>query len=93
MSKKLVGWEISEAETKEGRGNETTHAIANVALVVLVVRHELGGTLHIAVVELVVEQPVHRHHHRLLHLVRNHHSHQWLHLSLSLSPSQSQNPN
>ena len=38
------------------------YAVADVALVVLVVGHELRGSLDIAIVELVVEQSVHCHH-------------------------------
>ncbi|KAK3437480.1 hypothetical protein EUGRSUZ_C02157 [Eucalyptus grandis] len=69
----------------EGAGGVEADAVADVALVELVVGHELGGALHEAVVDLVVEEAVHRHHHRLLHLVRHHHPHHPLHLPLSLS--------
>lgn len=48
----------------EGAGGVEADAVADVALVELVVGHELGGALHEAVVDLVVEEAVHRHHHR-----------------------------
>ena len=35
------------------------YSIANVAGVFLVVSHELGSALNVAIVELVVEEPVH----------------------------------
>lgn len=54
--------------------------VADVAAFGLVVRHELGGALDVAVVHLVVEETVDRHHYRLLHLVRHHDTHHWLHL-------------
>lgn len=73
----------------EGAGRVKADAVSDVAEVVLVVGHELGGPLHVAVVELVVEQPIHRHHYRLLHLVRHHHPHHSLHHSLYLSPNRS----
>ena len=61
-------------------GCEVTDPVADVAGVGLVVRHELGGALDVPVVHLVVEEAVHRHHHRLLHLVRHHDAHHRLHL-------------
>ena len=57
------------------------YPIADVALVGLVVSHELAGPLHVPVIGLVVEEAIHGDHHRLLHLVRHHHSHHRLHLS------------
>jgi hypothetical protein len=51
--------------TLEGnwRAARATDPIADVALVGLVVRHELGGALDVAVVHLVVEEAVDSHHH------------------------------
>lgn len=54
---------------KEKRERNYTDPITNVAEVVLIMGHELGGAFDIAIVKLVVEKPVHCHHHRLLHLV------------------------
>lgn len=55
------------------------YSIADVAFVVLVVGHELAGSFDIAVVDLVMEETVHRHNHRFLHLVRDYHPHHRLH--------------
>jgi hypothetical protein len=57
-----------------------TDPVTDVALVCLIVRHELGGALDVAVVHLVVEEAVHGHHHGLLHLVGHHDPHHRLHL-------------
>jgi len=56
--------------------------VADVAFVRLAVSHELGGALDKAVVHLVVEEAVNRHHYRLLHFVRDHVPHNRLHLRL-----------
>jgi hypothetical protein len=53
-----------------------TDPVIDVALVCLIVRHELGGALDVAIVHLVVEEAVHG----LLHLVRHHDPHHRLHL-------------
>jgi hypothetical protein len=57
-----------------------TDPVTDVALVYLIVRHELGGALDVAIVHLVVEEAVHGHNHGLLHLVRHHDPHHRLHL-------------
>ena len=64
---------------------EKSYAVTDVAVVVLVVGHELRGALDVAVVDFVVEQSIYRHHHWFLHLVRNHHPHYLLH-RISLFP-------
>jgi hypothetical protein len=67
---------------ERGRGMEgidrtrATDPVIDVALVCLIVRHELGGALDVAIVHLVVEEAVHG----LLHLVRHHDPHHRLHL-------------
>ena len=61
-------------------GEVEGYLVADVAEVLLVVGHELARALDIAIVELVVEEPVDGYHHRLLHLVRHHRPHHGLHL-------------
>jgi hypothetical protein len=69
-----------EAGSREIDRARATDPVADVALIGLVVRHELGGALDVAVVHLVVEEAVDSHHHRLLHLVRHHDPDHRLHL-------------
>ena len=63
-----------------------TYSVANVALILLIVGHELGGALNIAIIELMVEESIDGHNHRFLHLIGDHHSHHLLHLSFPLKP-------
>lgn len=46
-----------------------SHPVTNIALVVLVMSHELGSALNVAIIELVIKQPVHCNDHRFLHFV------------------------
>lgn len=53
--------------------------------------HELGSTLDVAIVELIVEESIDSYHHRLLHLVRHHRTYHRLHFSERREKSTSEN--
>jgi hypothetical protein len=63
---------------KKWRGK---YSIADVTGVLFIVSHELGSTLDISIVDIIVEESVDGYHHRHLHFVRHHCPYHCLHFS------------
>lgn len=63
------------------------YSIADVAGVFVVMSHEFGSALDVAIVELVVEESIDGNDHRFLHLVRYHSAYYWLHFFRSTKSS------